>query len=262
MFHADELPPWVRRRLGRLIRRTVEWSHKVADIGPDTDVAKRFAHFGPHSCLGWPTGAVYNERWVWIGERVMVGPHTSISAGMGIGQDLGEEPVVHIGDRVSIGRGSFIIGHQSLVIGDDVYTGPHIYVTDQNHIYADPAMPIGRQWPTNDPVHVGAGSWLGTGVVVLPGTTLGRNVTVAAGSVVRGDFPDHCVLAGSPARVVRRLTEAGEWEPPLRVPAPVVPPQYADAIAEAEAALLGRAYGRVNGTHRELERFGDEHHVG
>ncbi len=247
MFRADEMPPWLRRGLGWLIRHTAGWARKVAEIGPDTDVAKRFASFGSGSCLGWPTGAMFNEQCIAVGEGTMVGPYTTISAGMGPGQDLGDRVVVRIGDRCSIGRGSFIVGHESVEIGDDVYTGPNIYVTDQNHIYADPSTPIGRQWPSNDPVRIGSGSWLGTGVVILPGTSIGRNVTVAAGSVVRGEFPDHCVLAGSPARVVRHLNEQGEWEPPLRVPAPDVPTEYLQAILDAEAALLGRAYRREDG---------------
>lgn len=229
-----------------MIRRTAEWSRKVADIGPDTDVAHRFAHFGTGSCLGWPTGAVFNERWIWIGDRVMIGPHTSLSAGMGPGHELGDEPVVRIGSRCSIGHGSHIIGHQCVEIGDLVYTGPRVYITDQNHTYADPDLPIGWQWPSNDPVRIGSGSWLGAGSVVLPGTSLGRNVTVAAGSIVRGTFPDHCVVAGAPARIVRQLDARGDWQPPFRSPAPDVPPEWVEAVAEAEAAALSSAYGRTH----------------
>ena len=85
-----------------------------------------------------------------------------------------------------IGRGSHIVAHHSIVIGDDVFTGPYVYITDQNHGYADPDMPIGRQWPSNTAVSIGPGTWLGAGVIVLPGARIGRNVVVAAGSVVRG----------------------------------------------------------------------------
>jgi acetyltransferase-like isoleucine patch superfamily enzyme len=108
------------------------------------------------------------------------------------------------------------VAHRSVVIGDDVFTGPDCYVTDQNHVYADPDVPIGKQWPTDDPVEIGAGSWLGAGCVILPGTRLGRNTVVAAGSVVRGEFPDHAVLAGAPAKVVRRYEPATGWQPELR----------------------------------------------
>jgi acetyltransferase-like isoleucine patch superfamily enzyme len=118
---------------------------------------------------------------------------------------------LRIGDRCVIGRGSHIVAHQSLVIGDDVFTGPYVYITDQNHSYADPDEPIGRQFPRNVPVRIGSGSWLGAGTIVLPGSCIGRNVAVAAGSVVRGTVPDHCVVAGVPARVVREYVAGDGW---------------------------------------------------
>jgi acetyltransferase-like isoleucine patch superfamily enzyme len=114
-----------------------------------------------------------------------------------------------------IGRGSHIVAHQSIGIGDDVWTGPYVYITDQNHGYVDPDTPIGRQLPVNRPVTIGAGSWLGAGVIVLPGARIGRNVVIAAGSVVRGEVPDHCVVAGVPAKIVREHTKVG-WLPPLK----------------------------------------------
>jgi acetyltransferase-like isoleucine patch superfamily enzyme len=52
--------------------------------------------------------------------------------------------------------------------------------------------------------------------VLLPGTRLGRNTVVAAGAVVRGEFPDHAVLAGVPARMVRRWDPESGWQPALR----------------------------------------------
>jgi acetyltransferase-like isoleucine patch superfamily enzyme len=66
-------------------------------------------------------------------------------------------------------------------------------------------------------VSIGAGSWLGAGAIVLPGSQIGRNVVIAAGSVVRGDIPDRCVVAGVPARIVRQHTEAG-WGPAAGAP--------------------------------------------
>jgi hypothetical protein len=86
-------------------------------------------------------------------------------------------------------------------------------LTDQNHGYEDPDTPIGRQVPVNRPVSIGAGSWLGAGAIILPGTAIGANVVVAAGSVVRGEIPDRCVVAGIPARVVREYTPFG-WQSP------------------------------------------------
>lgn len=209
------MPPWLRRLAGRAVRSAWDAARSVAAVGPDDDRGRRFAHFGTGSCLTFPLGSVFNEQSISIGADTLVGPNVGLSAGMAPGQDLGPEPVVRIGDRCSIGRGSHIVGHRWLEIGDDVYTGPYVYVTDQNHSYADPGLPIGQQWPSHAPVVIGSGSWLGAGAVVLPGTRLGRNTTVAAGSVVRGEFADHAVIAGVPAKVVRGLDASGGWDPPL-----------------------------------------------
>jgi acetyltransferase-like isoleucine patch superfamily enzyme len=150
---------------------------------------------------------MFGERWVRIGDATLLGPNTSIAVGM-VPDEPGFDPpegwVVRIGDRCNIGRGSSIVGRLRIEIGDDVTTGPDLYVTDHNHRYDDLDTPIARQWVNEAPVRIGDGCWLGAGVVVLPGTTLGRNVVVAAGSVVRGEIPDHCVVAGVPAKVVKR----------------------------------------------------------
>jgi acetyltransferase-like isoleucine patch superfamily enzyme len=133
-----------------------------------------------------------------------------LSAGMVPGQQCVTDPVVRIGDRCLIGRGSGIVGHLAIDIGDDVWTGHNVYITDQNHGYADPDRPISVQTQPERAVVIGAGSWLGHGTIVLPGATIGRHVVVAAGSVVTGDLPDHCVAAGAPARPVRRW-DGHDW---------------------------------------------------
>ena len=211
-------------------RRRVAWRavhllwravQRAGAITPGTPGGQKFAAFGAGSVIGFPTGALYGERWIEIGAGTMIGTQVSLSAGMVPGQDLGEVPLLRIGDRCLIGRGSHIVAHHSIVIGDDVYAGPYVYITDQNHGYADPENPIGRQWPSNAAVSIGASSWLGAGVIVLPGAVIGRNVVVAAGSVVRGVVPDCCVIAGVPARVVREYVTGGGWT--RRAPAPEHP---------------------------------------
>ncbi len=199
------------RLLNRLVHAGWQWVARHGAIGPGDAPAKRFGSFGEGTCLAFPPGALFGERWVHIGRDTLVGPDVSLSAGMVPGQRMITDPVVRIGDRCMIGRGSHIVGHFSIEIGDDVYTGPYVYVTDQNHGYEDPDEVVHAQWPHDVPVKVGAGSWIGTGVVILPGTTLGRNVVVGAGAVVRGDFPDNSVVAGVPARVVRRYVRGSGW---------------------------------------------------
>jgi acetyltransferase-like isoleucine patch superfamily enzyme len=181
-------------------------------ITADTPAGRAFRRFGRGSIMAFPSGSVFGEASIEIGEDTLIGQQVSISAGMLPGQDLFGLTLLTIGDRCVIGRGSHIIAHESVTIGDDVWTGPYVYITDQNHGYEDPDVPIGRQFPVNRPVTIGAGSWLGAGAIILPGASIGRNVVVAAGSVVRGHVPDHCVVAGVPARVTREHTPIG-WQP-------------------------------------------------
>ena len=209
----------------QVVHRGWEAVQRAGAVTADSPAGRRFAAFGPGSVAAFPPGSVFGERWITIGAGTLIGAQVSLSAGMVPGQDLGPVPVLQIGDRCVIGRGSHIVAHHSLVIGDDVYTGPYVYITDQNHGYADPDVPIGRQLPRNAAVQIGSGSWLGAGAVVLPGACIGRNVVIAAGSVVRGTIPDRCVVAGVPARVVRQYAPGDGWlrsvpTPPLAGPAP------------------------------------------
>ena len=180
-------------------------------IGPDDRDGRQFGRMGPGSCILFPTNALMNQRYIHIGAGTMIGPNVTLSAGMVPGQQCLSDPVVSIGDRCLIGKGSGIVGHFSIRIGHDVWTGHHVYITDQNHGYEDLAQPISRQTMPERAVVVGDGSWLGYGTVVLPGARIGRHVTIGANSVVTGEIPDYSVAVGVPAKVIRRYVDGNGW---------------------------------------------------
>lgn len=95
-----------------------------------------------------------------------------------------------------------------------------VFVCDASHGYQDPDLPIGEQFGGHLPVRIGSGSWIGHGAIILPGATIGRNVVVAAGSVVRGEVADHTVVGGAPARLLRRLEPGVGWVGPAATYAP------------------------------------------
>jgi acetyltransferase-like isoleucine patch superfamily enzyme len=196
---------------GEAVRWMWDGAVELGAIGPDCRRARRFGSFGEGSVICFPATALVNERYVHIGSGTIIGPHVSLSAGMAPGQTCLRERTVVIGDRCLIGRGSGIVGHLSIDIGDDVWTGHHVYITDQNHAYEDVDVPISRQSSPERPVVIGAGSWLGHGTIVLPGARIGRHVAVGAGSVVVGELPDFCVAAGVPARVIRHHDPVEGW---------------------------------------------------
>ena len=195
----------VKRASGELVRRGWELAIELGAIGPDTRRGRRFGAFGANSVICFPPNTIFNEHYVHIGAGTMFGPQATLSAGMVPGQRMVSDPVISVGDRCLFGKGSGIVGHLRIEIGDDVWTGHHVYITDQNHGYEDLALPISRQVMPERPVSVGDGSWLGHGTVVLPGAQIGKHVVVGANSVVTGELPDNCVAAGVPARVIKRL---------------------------------------------------------
>lgn len=183
----------------------------AAAISPDSKRARTFGKFGKGSIILFPFTTIFNEKYIQIGEKTMIGENVALSAGMMPGQECLTNPVIRIGDRCLIGRGSGIVGHLSIDIGNDVWTGHHVYITDQSHGYEDVAKPISLQSQPERPVSIGDGSWLGHGVVVLPGARIGRNVAVGANSVVTSELPDFCVAVGSPAKVIRQYSPDSGW---------------------------------------------------
>ena len=201
-----------RRFLGARIRSLRVYFNEIATVGPDDPYARNYHYFGARAALLSPQGVIYNERYLSIGDETLIGPQVCLTAGISGDQEMLTNPVVSIGRKCVIGRGSHIIGHWSIVLGDEIQTGPYVYITDQNHSYEDPTVAIGWQVPTEAAVRIGSGSWLGANVVILPGTELGEHTTVAAGAVVRGIFPSHVVLGGVPAKILRHYTDTNGWQ--------------------------------------------------
>ena len=201
----------IRPVVGGVVRTTSEFFTRLAVIGPKDIRSKRYGKFGVGSSISWPTGSGFGEKWIWIGEDVLIAADVTLSAGMGPGQEMVTNPVVRIGDRCLIGRGTSIIGHLNIDIGDDVYTGMNVYITDQNHGYENLDLPIGKQLPNEEHVSIGKSSWIGSGAIILPGSKIGDHVVIGANSVVTGEIPSYSVAVGSPARVVRKH-DGESWE--------------------------------------------------
>jgi acetyltransferase-like isoleucine patch superfamily enzyme len=195
----------VRRLAGDAVTTIWDAAVQVGGIGPGSRRGRRFGALGADSVICFPPNAIFNERYIRIGESTLFGPQATLSAGMVPGQQMVTDPVIRIGDRCLFGKGTGIVGHLEISIGDDVWTGHHVYITDQNHGYLDVDRPVSQQLMPERPVSIGDGSWLGHGTVVLPGARIGRHVVVGANSVVTGELPDYTVAAGVPARVIRTI---------------------------------------------------------
>ncbi|WP_166135790.1 acyltransferase [Nocardioides ochotonae] len=199
------------RWVNRAVHAAWRWVETAGEIAPGTHRGDRFGHLGEGSCIGFPLATLMNEHCIHVGDRTLIGRQVTLSVGYGPGDPGASPRGLVIGDRCVIGARTCLTAHESIEIGDDVWFGQDVFVSDASHGYQRPDVPIGQQFGTHDPVVVGSGSWIGHGAILLPGTRLGRNVVVAAGSVVRGEVPDHAIVAGAPAKVVRRYQPGLGW---------------------------------------------------
>lgn len=111
-----------------------------------------------------------------------------------------------IGDNVFVNQGAVIAAGESIEIGDGSKVGDFSTIIDSNYHDLDPAHPDKPR-----PVTIGKNVWLGSGVLVLPGSEIGDHTVVAARSVVRGSLPPKVLAAGNPAKVVKQLEIPDGW---------------------------------------------------
>lgn len=197
---------WVRRALNEVVHRGWYQVRRFGAIAPGTAIAERFGSFGEGAIITFPPSTFYGEPSIHIGAGTLINGWSTVAAGYAPDQPDVPPRALVIGERCLIGMRCSIIAHESIEIGDDVWFGQEVFVTDSNHGFDDPDVPIGKQLGTHQPVSIGSGSWIGHGAVILPGSQIGRNVVVAAGSVVRGEVADHTVVGGVPAKVLRPVT--------------------------------------------------------
>jgi serine acetyltransferase len=191
---------WRRGLVQRAVHTCWSWAQHAGSVTAENPGRFRFGSIGEATRLAFPLGTVFGEPWIHLGSHCIIGEQVTLTAGLMPDLDLGPDPILRIGDGVVLGRGSHVIADTTVTIGSDCYFGPYVYVTSTNHSYDDPHEPIGKQWPRMEPVEIGPGCWIGT-------------------------VPDHAVVAGAPARVVRRWTPDDGWQPPLGTPAPVPIPE-------------------------------------
>jgi acetyltransferase-like isoleucine patch superfamily enzyme len=118
---------------------------------------------------------------------------------------------ISLGRRVVIRPGSMLFADPrengaGIVIEDDVMIGSAVHIYVHNHRFDDPGRPIIDQGHLDSaPVTLKRGCWIGAGAIILPGVTVGENAVVGAGSVVVKDVETRTVVAGNPARLIRKI---------------------------------------------------------
>jgi maltose O-acetyltransferase len=110
---------------------------------------------------------------------------------------------IHVGARTFINFGLVALDVATITIGEDVQIGPNVQLLTPTHPLE--AELRRAKWEAAKPITISDNVWLGGGVIVLAGVSIGENTVVGAGAVVTKDLPENAVAVGNPARVVRRL---------------------------------------------------------
>jgi len=128
-----------------------------------------------------------------LGDDTMIRPPLYVDYGVHL----------HIGSRTFVNFGLVALDVAPIHIGDDVLLGPNVQLLTPVH----PVEPGARsaKLESAKPIRIGNNVWLGGGVIVCPGVTIGDNTVVGAGSVVTKDLPANVVAVGNPARVVKEV---------------------------------------------------------
>ena len=180
------VPPWyhalAQTRLARERLRAMGWRLLGAKIGPK-------CLFGARVRLDYPWG-------------VQVGFRGQVEADVWF-KLVSPSARVAIGEYGFLGRGVEIDVVESVTLGAHVLDAPGVFITDHVHNIALTAR-IDDQGCSSRPISIGDDVWLGARAVVLPGVTIGSGAVVGAGAVVREDVAAGTVVAGVPARVLRR----------------------------------------------------------
>ncbi len=112
---------------------------------------------------------------------------------------------VHFGNYVYANFNFTTVDDTHIYVGDYTMFGPNVTLATAGH----PILPELREkaYQYNMPIHIGRNCWLGAGVCVMPGVTIGDNTVIGAGSVVTNDIPANSVAYGTPCRVIREISE-------------------------------------------------------
>lgn len=112
---------------------------------------------------------------------------------------------IHFGNYVYANFNLTMVDDTHIYVGDYTMFGPNVTIATAGH----PILPELREkaYQYNASVKIGRNCWLGAGVIVVPGVTIGDNSVIGAGSVVTKDIPSNVVAVGNPCRVLREIGE-------------------------------------------------------
>lgn len=141
--------------------------------------------------------------------KIIIGNGAKINRGADIKVHCGGNGCVEIGENTIIGAYSCLSGLH-IKIGNDCLIAPHVGIFANNHVFTDPHRKIREQKHTYKGIVIEEDCWLGSGVKVMDGVTIGKGSVIGAGAVVTKNIPPYSIAVGVPAKVVGKREDLSE----------------------------------------------------
>lgn len=183
----------------RIIKTKIMYGHKLGCLGKNCLIGKHVRFI--------------NAKGVSIGNNVSIGPNSFFGPVYKYeGEYLGlGDTKIEIGDGTIIGKHNSFAAVNKVKVGKNVLFAGYVHITDHNHGYQNIHIPIMKQ-PLfcKGPVIIEDNCWLGYGCEILSGVHIGTHSIVAARAVVTKDVPAYSIVAGNPARIVKKYDQTSK----------------------------------------------------
>lgn len=138
------------------------------------------------------------------GGEILLGKHVSINTNAQL--SVTENALLKIGSYSGIGDNNVIVARERIAIGDNVMLGPNICIYDHDHVFREPGVMRDLGY-TTAPVKIEDNVWLGAGVIILKGVTIGEGSVIAAGTIVNKDIPRNSIVYNRRELIIKERIE-------------------------------------------------------
>jgi acetyltransferase-like isoleucine patch superfamily enzyme len=162
-----------------------------------------FKKFGKDSIIKYPY-RIWNKRHIEIGSGTFVAEHSFFAVST-IVNSQNFTPCLRIGSDVHIGSNVIIGCIHQVIIEDHVLMADRVFISDHIHDFQNTKVPVLDQpLRSKGSILIKTGSYIGVNAVILPGVQIGKNAVIGASSVVTKSVPDYSVVAGVPAKIIKK----------------------------------------------------------
>lgn len=171
-------------------------------------ISKGFKKFGKGSIINFNVSYICGQKFISIGNNSSIGSHVQLTAWKKVGAEI-YKPEITIGNNCSLGEDAHITAICSIRLGNNVLCGKKILITDNAHGASLAKLldiaPSLRPLYSKGPVIIEDNVFIGEKASIMPGVHIGKGSIIAANSVVTKDVPCYCVVAGVPAKIIKKL---------------------------------------------------------